>query len=55
MVRMVTAQDVSETGSRCLPIPAIWPRIDVTCILRSRRCKLLANHTTGEGKLKAVC
>lgn len=41
--RLVTAQEVYETGSRYFATAAIWLRVDVTCIPRSRRCKLLSN------------
>lgn len=47
MNRCVTAQDVSETGSRYLATVALWLRAAVACMLKSRRCKLLTNHRTG--------
>ncbi len=44
MIRCVTTQEVSDTGSVYLATLAPWERVAVTCMLRSRRCKLLAKR-----------
>jgi len=50
LIRLVTTQEVSETGRKYLAAPAPWSRDDVTCMHRSRRCKLLATHRNIGGR-----